>query len=490
MTIDRLTARTHSDLGNAERLSALHGADLRYVPQWGWLTWDGCRYKSDGGVGVMRFAKQTVRSLYEEAARGETEDERRATSKHALSSERAGNIDAMIRLAQTEHPIAATPEQFDADPFKLNVSNGTLDLRTGQLQPSRREDCNTKLAPVVFDPDATCPRFMTFLSEIMCDRAELVTFLQRYIGYGLTGDCREQILAMPFGGGANGKGALTRVIEAMLGDYFVQADYASFLESRSTGPKEDLAALKGARFVAASESADGRRLAEGLIKTLIGQDTISVRFLHRDRFTFRPQFKLWLPTNSKPTIKGTDLGIWRRIALVPFDRTFSAAEQDDQLEATLQAELPGILRWAVEGCLSWLEQGLAIPDTVSDATADYREEQDVFGEFLSEQCECDPESSEAAAALLERYNATAPKSEQLSGVKLASALRAKGFNRVKTARGMRWVGLRLLPMECRDAGFASISANSSHPRAREKNSKTPSNLANPALTGFENGMIA
>ena len=397
-----------TDLGNAERLVARHGADLRYVRQWGEMVWDGKRWTLDTTGEFTRRAKDTVRAMVAEAG-ALPDHERQALIKHSLASESTRAIAAMQELAKTERAIAATPEMFDRDPFLINVANGTLDLRTQQLREHRRNDLITKFAPVAFDPDAKCPRWERFLDDVMDGREEMVAFLKRAIGYALTGDTREQKFLFLYGRGGNGKGALTRTIEKMLGDYYRQASFVSFLETRRNAgaATPDLARLIGARCVAASESNGVQRLDEGLIKTLVGEDTMPVRLLYREQFDFRATFKLLLIANEKPTIRGTDNGIWRRLLLVPFTVTIPEDRVDHTLEPTLQGEeLAGVFRWAVEGCAQWLERGLAAPGAVRAATATYRTEQDVFSAFLEEHCELIEHANEAAGALLERFNAS------------------------------------------------------------------------------------
>jgi putative DNA primase/helicase len=449
--IAREPGTAHTDLGNAERLVARHGQDLRYVSQWGWLAWDGRRWERDTTGESVRRAKETARHMLAEATTLESTTERQLLAKHALASERAGSIMAMLQLGQSEPAVVARPEDFDRAPLLLTVKNGTIDLRTGELREWRREDMITKCAPVAFEPAADCPRWKRFLEDVMQGSAALIGFLRRAIGYSLTGDTREQCLFFLHGTGANGKGALIRTIEALLGDYFKQADFASFLERRSEGPKEDLAHLVGARFVAASEAGDGRKFAEGLLKTITGQDTLSVRLLHRDRFEYRPPFKLWLAANAKPTISGGDEGMWRRMLLVPFQRTISRSEQDQTLEPALQGEeLPGILRWAVEGCLEWLEVGLRIPEEILAATGEYRTEMDVVSRFIQEQCVLGPNESEMGSVLLERLNSTVQKWERKRGNDLAAGLKRAGFKFVHTNRGNRWIGLRLRAWQNKD----------------------------------------
>jgi putative DNA primase/helicase len=479
-----------TDVGNAKRFAAWHGADLRYVSEWGWMRYDGTRWTPDTTGETVRRAVLTARKMLDEA-QALHGSEREQLAKWALKSEHGARIDAMVRLARAELAIVAEPGQFDRDPLLLTVQNGTIDLRTSELRAHRREDLITKLAPVRYDPAAPCPRWLAFLEQVMCGDQDAIGFVRRAVGYTLTADTREQCLFLLHGHGANGKGALTRTLEAMLGDYATTADFTSFQVRHSDGPREDLAALTGARMVAASEGSEGRQLAERLVKALTGQDTVKVRHLYGQPFTFRPQFKLWLSTNAKPTIRGTDDGIWRRIHLIPFNRTISKSEQDHALEPALQGdELPGILRWAVDGCAEWLERGLAVPKEIEAATGAYRDEMDTFGQFLDDQCELDPTASEAASALRERHNAGVSRFEQLTANRLAQVLKARGFKSVRGNRGVRWVGLRLRPASVGGVDLEGGSVNSPYKRALEKSGEQGTPPYTPTLVGFESEHVA
>ena len=456
-----------TDLGNAERLVEKHGADLRYCYAWEkWLVWDGRLWKVDDTGEVERKAKETVRAIYAEAAHAEGGDTRKALANHAKSSEARSRIEAMISLARSEPGIAVTPEELDADPWALNVFNGTVDLRSGELREHRREDLITKIAPVEYHPDATAPAWKAFLERVLPSE-ELCAFVQRASGYSATGDTSEQCLFINHGTGANGKSTYQEAISAALGDYAMRAPTEMLLAKRSGGVPNDVARLKGARCVSASETEEGRRLAESLVKDLTGQDTITARFMRAEFFDFKPTHKLWLSTNHKPEIRGTDTAIWRRIRLVPWSVTIPPTEQNKKLPATLRHELPGILAWIVRGCLEWQRRGLQAPDEVRKATGAYRAEMDVLAGFVAECCEVSEHQRAYARELYAAYKRWCDETGERieSQKKFGGRLKERGFlndRDSKTGRSM-WSGLALNAewtlrtegsLNLSDAGFA------------------------------------
>jgi putative DNA primase/helicase len=438
-----------TDLGNSERFIQRHGADVLYCYAWGaWLVWNGATWERDEGGKVQRLAKATVRNIYKEAGEAEDKQERKALAQHATRSEAEARIRAMLELAKSEEPIS--PEDLDARPWLLNVQNGTVDLRTGTLQPHRREDYITKLAPVEYDPDAAAPTWTAFLKRVLPDE-ELRAFVQRAVGYSATGDTSEQCMIINHGGGANGKSTFQETIAAALGDYAMRAPTEMLLAKRAGGIPNDVARLKGARFVAASETEEGRRLAESLIKDLTGQDTITARFMRAEWFDFRPTHKLWLSTNHKPEIRGTDAAIWRRIRLVPWSVTIPPGEQDKRLPAKLCAELPGVLAWIVQGCLEWQCIGLQPPEEVRRATGRYRAEMDVLGAFIDEECIVAEHASARATALYSAYKAWCEENGERHETqrRFGGRLKERGFENGKITAGphkgyIEWYGIGLI----------------------------------------------
>lgn len=448
-----VTGEHCTDMGNARRLVRLHGEDLRYVPPWDqWLVWDDARWAKDETGEVMRRAKQTALSIFREAAEGRNSE---ALGKHAVRSQSEARIRAMVSLARSEPEIPVLPSQLDTDPWALNALNGTIDLRTGKLREHRRSELHTKVVPVEYDPDAECPTWIAFLEQIMGGDQELIGFVQRAVGYSLTGVTSEQVLFFGLGTGANGKSTFLEVLSTIFGDYATQIDCSSLTTQRQETTRNDLARLFGARLVSGAEWEDGHRLSEVTVKALTGGDKIVARFLHKEYFEFTPAFKLWIAANHKPVIRGTDHAIWRRIRLIPFAVTIPEEQRDKELPEKLLAERAGVLAWAVRGCIEWQKSGLGLPKAVRDATDGYREEMDSLGSFLEDRCEMHPTATVTPKTLWEAYlkwceesGETPLKSQTLFGKRLTE----RGITRDRGTRGERlYLGIRLrLPFDTFD----------------------------------------
>jgi putative DNA primase/helicase len=342
-----------------------------------------------------------VRQMYEDAAKLDQTSERQELARWASKSESHRSLKAMVDLVKSEPGVSISPNVLDNDPWLLNVKNGTIDLRTGELKPHDPDDMITKLAPVEYDPEARAGIFEAFLERILPSE-DMRTFVQRAVGYSLTGDVSERVFFILHGLGKNGKSTLLEAVKAVLGDHAMTTPVETLL-LKTGGVPNDIARLKGARFVSASENEKGRRLAESLVKAMTGKDTISARFMRGEWFDFKPTHKLWLATNHKPEIQGTDPAIWDRIRLIPFDIRIPEEEQDKHLDERLLAELPGILAWAVRGCLEWRQEGLGEPDAVRKATAAYKAEMDVIQDFIDECCVEDEGAWATVSALHKEY---------------------------------------------------------------------------------------
>jgi putative DNA primase/helicase len=446
---DEVAVENLTDMGNSSRMARIHMADIKHSIQLGWLSWDGTRFKIDDTQEIERRARETVRSIYMEAAEETDKDRRAALAEWARKSESEQRINAMIRLCESEEGVAVRADVFNRDPWMLNVRNGTLDLRTGKLRAQRREDFITKICPVAYDPQAPCTTWYKFLEKIFADDLDLATYVQKIAGYALTGDVREQEFYLFHGLGANGKTTLVKTLLRALGDYSAQSPVETFIVKKHGGIPNDVARLAGARLVVATESEANQQLAESLVKALTGGDKIAARFLHKEFFEFEPSFKLILSTNHKPRIIGTDIAIWRRVRLVPFAVTIPTEEQDKELPTKLEAELPGILRWMVEGCLLWQREGLKPPSAVAEASEAYKQDSDVLSEFIETRCEVGPMTTMTAkdgyAAYVEWSEENKQKErERLSHVRFGMALAERGFIGDRNWKGRFWRGIGLL----------------------------------------------
>src|SRR5215204_997999 len=379
-----------TDLGNTQRLVARHGDDLRYCHPWGkWLVWDGRRWAVDATGEVERRAVETVASIYTEAANADDKDERKAIARHAERSEARRAIDAMIALARSRPGVPIMPDDLDAYPWALNTASGTVDLRTGDLQAHDRSDLITKITLVEYELDIQAPIFEQFLERILPQEA-VRSFLQRAVGYAATGVAREEMLPILHGPGANGKSTLTGVLLEVLGDYAIQAAPDLLMLKKGAHPTE-LADLFGARFVVCMENEEGRRLAESLVKHITGRDRLKARRMREDFWEFDPTHTVFLGTNHRPEVRGTDHAIWRRLKLIPFDVTIPEAEQDKGLPEMIRGELPGILAWVVRGCIEYQQGGLGEPERVRVATKGYRSDMDPLEAFIDECCVVRPD---------------------------------------------------------------------------------------------------
>lgn len=385
--IDHPEGRT--DLANARRLVAMHGADMRWCDPWAkWLTWDGRRWAIDDTRRIEAFAKNVSRRVWRDVAAampGCDDATRKTLLSYAKATASNYGMANMLALARSEPGVPILPGVLDRNPWLLNLANGTLDLRTGKLRGHDRGDCITKLSPVVFDAGADCPIWEAFLSDVLPDKG-LRDYARRLVGYCLTGSTQDHVLPFLYGTGANGKSVFIGTVLALLGgDYAIKAASDLLLAKKHAHPTE-LADLFGRRFVACIEADSGRRLAEALVKELSGGDRIRARRMREDFWEFTPTHKCWLAANHKPIVRGNDNGIWRRIKLLPFEVTIPPERQDPSLPERLLEELPGILNWALLGCMDWQAGGLAEPESVRRATAGYRAEMDTLGLFLAECC--------------------------------------------------------------------------------------------------------
>ena len=452
-----------TEYGNAQRLVEWHQDDLHYNYRWKkWLVWLEGYWSTNHQGEVMRRAKATVKQMYHDAgdlavaASSLDDDETKrkemaATSeamlKWARQSESRRILEATIALAESEPGIPVDPKDLDTHPFLLNCRNGTLDLSSGELRDHSQADLLTKMADVEYDPDAQCPLWMAFLERIMGGNQALITFLQRAVGYALTGVTGEHCLFVLYGSGRNGKTTFLGTFLDMLGDYARKGPSDLLLLKKGETHPTERSVLNGVRFVPCIETEEGRRMDETMVKELTGGDVVSTRRMREDFWEFKPVHHLFLGTNHKPTIKGTDLAIWSRVRLIPFKVTIPPRERDKDLPDKLKEEWPGIFNWAVQGCLAWQQHGLEEPPEVWQATAEYRDEMDVLGAFIGEQCVNDDGTRVTATLLYDSYTkwTTANGERSLRKRDFGLRLEERGYQPARGSKGVRlWRGIRLL----------------------------------------------
>lgn len=432
-----------TEIANARRLARRHGGDIRYTVEAGWLVWDGRRWCMDEkDLSIQALAKETALAIFDEIKNAPDRDR---MMKHAKRSQDRRAVDNMVALARSEQGIPMSLTACDADPWLLNLLNGTLDLRTGQLNSHCREDLITKLVPIQYEAGAKCDRWHKFLWRIMGGKEELCGYLQRMVGYVLTGSTAEQVLHFLYGLGANGKSVFCEIVRALLGDYSVVCSPELIMLRRHGGIPNDVARLRGSRVALMNETAQGSKFNEAKLKDLTGSDALNARYLHKEFFDFDPTHKLIIRGNHKPAIHGTDEGIWRRLRLVPFTVSIPKEEQDSQLLHKLRDELPGILNWAVQGCLEWQQDGLKPPAVVTQAVDQYREESDTLARFIDERCIRRNLAQVKSSEFFAHYKKFCEESGErcITSKELPNEMQRRGFERKRTNTGAVFLGIEI-----------------------------------------------
>lgn len=443
--IELLTHTPATDVGNAECLSVLYSSVMRYChTRKSWLLWDGVRWRTDACGKAQKMTVDMVRARQQAAMEAEDFQTRKRVAEWGLSSENITRVDAALKLARVIDPFATTIDRYDANTLLATATNGTLDLRGGTYRQSDPEDYLTMQLGTAYEPDAKAPRWEKFLEEVFGGDTELISYMQRAVGYSLTGETKEEILFLCYGSGANGKSKFLDVLTHLLGDYAGAASFETFNAGNRNEAGYDLAVLKGKRAVTVIETNEDRYLDEAKVKAVTGQDVISCRFLYGNFFTYRPQFKIWMAMNHKPVIRGTDNGIWRRVHLIPFTQTFKGREDRD-LITKLLAELPGILNWALEGLRQWQQFGLGMPEAVRKATEEYRRESDSIGQWIEERTRENPLGQLRAGEGYGDYSAWAlERGERPFGQKKwKQSLVERGYKDSRNSRGVHYFGLEL-----------------------------------------------
>ncbi|MDX9703979.1 MAG: phage/plasmid primase, P4 family [Candidatus Auribacterota bacterium] len=376
-----------NDDWNARRFVDQHGSKLMNCDNLGgWHLWNGKVWELDETHRVMRLARDTVES-FNDLVDSFDEDTQKLFYKHIKTSGNEAKLRAMTSVARSYENMSVKSSQFDADEYLLNCHNGVLDLKSGQMRDHSEKLLISKLCGTKFDPSAECPLWLEFLDTIFHGNDDLIRFVQKAVGYVLTGDVSHQMFFILHGAGANGKSTFVDTIYKMLGSYAMITPTSTLTAKRGNEIPNDVARLKGARFIVASELSRSSLLDESLIKQLTSTEPLSARYLHKEFFEFRPTGKVFLSTNYKPTIRGTDDGIWRRIKLIPFDHKFEGDKKiENYAQKYLFPELPGILRWAVDGFAMLQAEGFHEPEAIMAATNQYKESEDIIGSFLRENC--------------------------------------------------------------------------------------------------------
>ncbi|SHJ67465.1 putative DNA primase/helicase [Malonomonas rubra DSM 5091] len=406
-----------------------------------WLIYDGQRWTTDAPGGPFPLFKENLDQLYDNVRKITDDNARQRMLKGVVSLESHKRQETVLKAAAVVPEMNVSSSQLDQDPMLLNCRNGTLNLKDGSLYEHTPEDFITRLVNINYSPTAECPEFIRFLDRIMGGNTALINYIQRYVGYCLTGNICEQILVFFYGTGANGKTTLANVIEMLLGDFASTAGSTLLMHRDNNSASNDLAALRGSRLVKVSEFDDGERLAEATVKTLTGGDRISCRFLYGEFFEYTPQYKILLLGNYKPKVRGRDHGIWRRIHLVPFNVTIPEKERDPKLMDKLTAELPGILNWAVQGCLKWQETGLCPPREVREEVEAYRHSEDIFQQWIDECCKTGSAYRSAANDLLQSFISYS-NWRNISAQKFGRLLAECGFEREKSGT-IFWNGIAI-----------------------------------------------
>jgi putative DNA primase/helicase len=458
-----------SDVLNAHALVTFTGGRIKFAEGLGFYVWNGTIWERSatrvrqaihymGAAITVAAAEKTE----EHKARGGAKDDEsdpgkslRAISKGFTVSR---NIDSLMRELKAVPSVAVEASALDAREDLLTFRNGTVNLRTGVLREHSKADMLTYAQDMDYNPDAKCPRWEQFLAEIFPEYPELVDYFRRLVGYGITGSVAEQCFAVLWGKGANGKSVATDTITSVFRPISKTTPFATFEEKASGGIPNDLAALRDARLVMASEGESGKPMSEAVLKRVTGKDEIAARFLRQEFFTFKPTFLLMLATNHKPKFRGQDEGLWRRVKMIPFKRWFAPHERDYTLDAKLLAESEGIAAWAVRGAVEWFAGGLQDPDIIAESTKEYRETSDALAGFFPgvlEPCE-EGEAIDGAAAFnsyLEWCEAeNLPTKERWTRRAFYGAMEERGVTRRKRAQGIVLIGCRMVPTGTKATG--------------------------------------
>lgn len=441
---------TFDDMGNAERFVDLFGENVRYCyTEKKWYYYNTLKWCADNVGAAERMADRAVKAMnaeakvYAQADADEGTEMQKAFEKHVRQSR--SNKSKRAMLAEVQHHVPILPSQMDRYRMALNTPAGVIDLKTGEVSAHKPAYYLTKITSVDFSSTADCPLWLRFLGDIFGGDKDLIRYVQKAVGYSLTGSTAEQCAFFLYGTGKNGKSTFLDVLRGVFGDYAtnIQPETIMVKPSSSSAINSDIARLKGARLVTSVEPNEGVRINEGLLKQLTGDDAVTARKLYSEEFEFKPEFKLWMATNHKPVIRGTDTGIWRRIHMIPFTVAIPDDKVDKRLPHKLKAEMTAIFKWCIDGCLLWQKEGLTMPRAVLDIVREYRREMDVISAFVND--ECDEQGAVAAKTLYAAYCKWAERNNEycMSNTKFGAEL-AKRYKKVRTNRGVYYNGISLV----------------------------------------------
>lgn len=439
---------SYDDTGNAERLKDLFGENIRFnYTSNTWMYYDGKRWKHDDTGRMKILADKVVDNMKNEklfVADGvDQEDMEKYRYRHWKDSRNHNKKVNMMK--ECEHLLPVTNETFDNDFNLFNVQNGFVDLKAGKLNDHERKNYFTKISNVEYTDKADCPKWDEFLNDIFLGNQELVRFIQRAVGYSLSGHTSEQVLFVLYGNGRNGKSVFLDILNEVFGNYSTNIQPQAIMASKNNSDASpEIAKLDGARLVTTTEPNEGERFDEGLLKQLTGGDRVSARKLYENEFEFTPQFKLWMATNHKPYVRGRDEGIWRRFVIIPFDKQIPLHEIDRDLTKKLKRELPAIMRWCVDGFLEWQRIGLSEPAIIKEQRDEYRVEMDSIAMFVEECCEVNPLQKVKASELFNAYDNWAKENHQhiMSSTKFGREM-AKRYERKKYQGNRFYYGINI-----------------------------------------------
>lgn len=434
-----------TDLWNSESFCKKWERELLYCKKWNsWLIYREGKWKEDDRNETQELAKKVIMDYYREASEIIDDKARKTLVDYARKSESQRAIRAMTELATSG--IAAVPDDFDQDLYILNLKNGTMDLNTLEFREHKATDMLTKIAGINYKPEADCPKWLDFLDKIFEGKGDLIDYMQTILGYSLTGDIGEQCWFILYGIGANGKSTFINVIHGILGDYAINTPFSTFLsKGRGDNIPNDLARMRGARFVSATEAGENRRFNEELLKNIVGSDLITARFLRQEYFDFHPECKIWLASNHKPIVREFSLGFWRKIRLIPFKTIIPEEERILQYDKILLEEKEGIFNWILKGYKKWKEEGLKTPKEIIEATTEYKSSMDVIAEFIEECCTESPQAEIATKELYKEYKSWCDEGGEkfISKNSFGRRLAERGYKSIRTRDERKWDGIDL-----------------------------------------------